>query len=365
MKCDQATEFVSALCDGETVPSAAAEHIGGCRECQDRLRDYIGLGVELRRVASLDTVAPAQAPEWKREPQTIARYWQKGWETMKIPRFAFGLLVAVIVVLGSSLALFKVGARPEGNVALLTMDFGAGEEPIKCVLAIGDKRADACGGIGQVKTTNVGYRIDLIGHDGHRLQLAIRSEAHPLEDRFSTADLDDAPQQQVWFEPGETTRVEIAPGITLSLTGQWTDHVPSFAAQTESHDLDPGPDELRMVGPLLLQGKTVAGDMSGMIGTADKPNMAVDIYMPAAGRFLVSLTPVQGAVSGKVLLNRISFSVDGNDYVFVTGAPVTRGDQVWVLRDANFKPQNGGEQGYLACIDLVHEGFIAEKAKTR
>jgi len=77
MKCDQAAEFVSALCDGETILPAPAEHIGSCVECQQRLREYLEMGVELRRLASLDVSMPSAAPEWKREPRTIARYWRK------------------------------------------------------------------------------------------------------------------------------------------------------------------------------------------------------------------------------------------------------------------------------------------------
>lgn len=364
MMCDQIAEFVSALCDGETAPPAAAEHIGSCSECQKRLREYIEMGVELRRVASLNMAAPVPPPGWKREPRTFTSYWQKGWETMKIPRFAFALLVAAIIVLGSSLAMVKVGARSEGNVALLTLDFGSGQ-PSGCVLAINDKRADSCAGIRPVEKAMVGYQIDLAGHDGNRLELAIRFKTHAPGARFSVpTDLEDAPQQQVWFEPGEATRIEIAPGITMSLTGQWTDHVPSFAAQGDSHDLDPGPDELRMVGPLLLQGKTVAGDMSGGIASVDKPNMAVVVYMPGPGRFLVSLTAAPGAVSGKVEMNRISFSMDGKDYVFVTGAPVTRGANVWVLRDANFKPEDDLKNGYIGSLNLVRAGFLKQDKNT-
>jgi len=361
MNCDHAAEFVSALCDGETIPSAAAEHIGSCGECQKRLREYIEMGVELRRLASIDVVVSGPAPEWKREPRTVANYWRKGWETMRIPRFAFALLVGAILVLGSSLAIIKVRARSEGSVALLAIDFGSGK-PSGCLLAIDDKKADSCGGIHPAGTTQVGYRIDLQGHDGNRLQLAIRAKTHtptntPV-DRFTTGDLEDAPQQQVWFEPGETTQIEITPGITMSLTGQWTDHIPSFAAQGDSHDLDPGPNELRMLGPLLLQGKTVAGDMSGSIAWVDKPDRAVDVYMPTAGRFLVSLMAAKGAVSAKVHMNRISFTLDGKDYVFVTGAPVSRGERVWVLRDANFKPDDQLKGGYIGTVDLVRAGFF-------
>jgi hypothetical protein len=53
MNCGEAAEFVSTFCDGETIPRAAAEHIGECKACHAQLREYAEIGAELRRVASL------------------------------------------------------------------------------------------------------------------------------------------------------------------------------------------------------------------------------------------------------------------------------------------------------------------------
>ncbi len=55
MKCEEAAEFVSALCDGEKIPRAAAEHVGECDVCATRLTEYAEMGAELRRVASLES----------------------------------------------------------------------------------------------------------------------------------------------------------------------------------------------------------------------------------------------------------------------------------------------------------------------
>jgi predicted anti-sigma-YlaC factor YlaD len=52
MRCEDAEEFVSALCDGERIPREAAEHIGECEKCRTWLQDYAMLGAELRRTAS-------------------------------------------------------------------------------------------------------------------------------------------------------------------------------------------------------------------------------------------------------------------------------------------------------------------------
>ena len=55
MRCEEAAEFVSALCDSERIPREAAEHIGECEKCRAWLQDYAMLGAELRRTASLDS----------------------------------------------------------------------------------------------------------------------------------------------------------------------------------------------------------------------------------------------------------------------------------------------------------------------
>ena len=54
MNCNEAAEFVSALCDGERIPAGAAAYVGDCEGCQARLREYIALGAEMRRAASME-----------------------------------------------------------------------------------------------------------------------------------------------------------------------------------------------------------------------------------------------------------------------------------------------------------------------
>src|SRR4051812_38551848 len=115
MNCIEAAEFVSALCDGEMVPPEAAAHIGGCELCQERLREYSAMGVEMRRVASLETIPQLEQPAWHGSGSRLARFWQKGWESMRIPKFAFALLVIAVFALASSLVVNKVGAHSEGS----------------------------------------------------------------------------------------------------------------------------------------------------------------------------------------------------------------------------------------------------------
>src|ERR1700681_90150 len=119
MICDEAAEFVSALCDGEMISREASEHIGACAPCRALLSEYMEMGAELRCAASFgieDSVSPRV---WTKPHGIFAIWWQKGWGDMKIPRLAFAVLIGVIVVLVSTLAVVKVGAHSDGTVVVL------------------------------------------------------------------------------------------------------------------------------------------------------------------------------------------------------------------------------------------------------
>ena len=79
MICDEAAEFVSALCDGEMISREASEHIGACAPCRALLSEYMEMGAELRCAASLgieDSVSPRV---WTKPHGIFAIWWQKGW----------------------------------------------------------------------------------------------------------------------------------------------------------------------------------------------------------------------------------------------------------------------------------------------
>ena len=144
MTCEEAAEFVSALCDHETIPQAAAGHIGACASCQSRLREYIEMGVELRRVASLESLEEARPRAWEKRQANLSIWWQKGWETMRIPRIAFALLIMGIVGLTSGLTL--VGVRAHAHEAAMMLNVAL--EPdhvIPCGLSFEDKKYSDCG----------------------------------------------------------------------------------------------------------------------------------------------------------------------------------------------------------------------------
>ncbi len=169
MICTEAAEFVSALCDGEIIPPVAAEHIGTCPGCQAQLRDYLAMGVELRRTASLEQSAsiPAHTPDhiWTRPQNPLKAFLQKGWGTMRIPRLAFAAMIAGIVALASTLAVVKVGANSNGTVVLLTTS-GPSGRLMDCPLSTLDKNQASCTIYGKAGSVLLGYKVKLISRGG-------------------------------------------------------------------------------------------------------------------------------------------------------------------------------------------------------
>ncbi len=352
MKCDEAAEYVSALCDGAIVPHGAAEHINACEGCRVQLKEYMELGAELRRVASLEiseTLVPQFRPE-RRSVTTIL--WQKARKTMRIPQLALASLLASVVILGTGWTLQNVRASSLGAV-LLVQFTGPGASSF-CALSAVDKKLDSCAGEIKVKSGWLLWGVEVLAKDGDRAIMGVRARVEDPEASINTSQVGDLPQQQYVLTPGEPLNVNVDGFGTMSFTGQWIDHIPAISAGLvgQNHDLDPGPDELRFFSPLLLHGEQVVGDLEGASTSLDQPGTAIDIYLTGAGRFDLSLSPMPGAVEGKVQFNRINFTINGQSYVFVTGAPISRGRSVWVIQNPNPPDWDSRGDSYLGTTEI-------------
>jgi hypothetical protein len=357
MVCDSAAEYVSALCDGETIPVAAAEHISTCQACQSRLNEYLAFAIDLRLTASRELCAAIAPHVWTKPQNRIAAVWQKGWGTMRIPRLAFAVLIAGVLALASGLAVVKVRARDEGTVVLLTVSTGSGQ-PRECALSTVDKQRGTCASIGKVADLNsiLGYKISVLARNDSRVQLGIRTRTWPFvhgSGSYSLADIDRQPQRQFWFEPGDTLKVDVPGLVPLTIKGNWLDHMPSLVG---THTIDPGPEELRIISPLLLQGKDVIGDMEGGAATENKLDRAVWISFPKQGSYFISLVQLKGGIQADVRLNRITFEDNGRRCVLLTGTPITRANHVWVLHQSDRDPGKIGltpGRGIVGSLPLV------------
>jgi hypothetical protein len=342
MKCEEAAEFVSALCDGERIPRDAAEHVGACKVCAARLTEYAEMGAELRRVASLESAEPSPLT-WAGQKRAKSNWWQKGWETMRIPRIAFALLLVAVVVLGSGLAILKVRAQTVGQVLMLTVKPENGQSML-CPLSQ-DGRAPFCSSVLTLKSGLLVNGFRIISRDGDRIELGVRARltAFPVKVGqavdASTDAIRNLPESTYWFEPGEKLEIDVLGSGPLTVTGELTDHVPSIILNDQIGEMDPKPGELRVISSVLLRNKKVVMDYEGVIAsTIEAQHEVVYFYKQSEGLWVLSQAPLEGAVQAHVSRSRISFEMDGASYQFLMAAPVSRSETVWVLHLPDYKP---------------------------
>lgn len=334
MKCVEAAEYVSALCDGFTVPRSAAEHINACSTCREQLKGYLEMGAELRRAASLEMV---EAPELKAWPER--RKWPaipglESWKTIRLPRLALVSLLAAIVVLASGWVLTGARASTTGSVLLLQYALGD-KTPGFCALSAVDQKFVMCSDSEVATSGRFLWQLKLLSKDGDQATLGVRSRYIPQGE--APVSINELSQQQFMFTPGQTLRVDVDGLGTIDITGQWIDHIPAIPSGRVGVDqeLDPGPGEMRLFSPLLLRENLVIGDFNGGRTTNAGGGWALDIFLKGVGRFIIAPTPLPNAVQAAVDFNRISFTIDGKAYVLVNGAPIMRGRTAWVRYDPN------------------------------
>jgi hypothetical protein len=348
MICNDVAEYISALCDGKTIPPPAAQHIGTCPDCQARLSDYLAMGVELRRAASLGLAEAVASRAWTKSQNRVATWWQKGRRTIRIPRLAFAGLIAGILVLASALAVNRARAQNTGSVVVLTT-VGPNGPLASCALSTQDKSQNSCVWHGQVGPRFLAYKVYLVTRDGGRVRLWIGTMTYTPGADPASPESQVGSNKFVWFEPGEPLKFDVPQVGTLTLEGEWMDHMPMLGT------LEPIPNEIRLGMPLFLKDNVVVGDLSrniagGGIFSVDGLGLAFGFYISGEGRFLLSLLPMKGAVKASVVQGRISFEEGGHSWELLSGVPVCRADHIWVLHQPDFKSKAIGPYG--ACCSI-------------
>jgi len=211
MKCEEIQEYLSALCDGERIPPEAAEHIGVCEACQARMNEYLRIGVELRRLASVESTREMELGAWKHSPQETSGWWAKGWETIRIPRFAFVSLLVLVVALGSGLVLSRVRADTHGTVLLLTYKLPDGRIE-RCALSLVDEGKNLCA---TIPSPNSILLMKTLSQNGDRIELGVHAQYKSLDPQIPINILDELKniqEKRYWITPGQELRVDIPSG---------------------------------------------------------------------------------------------------------------------------------------------------------
>jgi hypothetical protein len=343
MKCEETAEFASRLCDGQVISRDIAEHIGTCEACRMRLNAYAAIGAELRRAASLEQPITLKTVAWEKG-QTFRRlWWQEGRRTMKMPRFAFASMLALILLLSGGLVLVRARAGADAGESVLVLTFKVLPQGITrdCVITTdGNSKTGQCGyGLG-LNDGTLGLMFRFVSRNDDRTQVGIKTTYKSTPNQFTFPDdLKNVPERMISIEPDHKEKIMV-PGVgEIELTGQYLDHVP-LIWQRPRETLEPGEDEFRVVAPVLIRGNEVACDLnengySISNGDADATLM---IYCPGQGRYLVSRVPFGGAVEATVTMGEISFKLDGRDYRLLSAMPMVRGNHVWVSHDSQYKP---------------------------
>jgi hypothetical protein len=276
---------------------------------------------------------------------------------MKIPKFAFALLILAVIALASSLTVIGVAAHSSGNLLVLNVELSGHDHPYTGVFDTTRRGPQPWTVIGRMNQRFAGFQFELLARSGDRVLLGFRSKAEPFSanghGRMAVAEVGSQPQSQSWFEPGQTLKIDMEGVGTLAVTGQWMDHTPVFYHNPAlmGETMDPNAEELRLVSPLLLRNKQEIGEMSDS-ATTTAPGDAIQVYIPSHGRYMLSLEPMKGAVEANVRLNRVTFELNGQENVFVAGAPVARAHTVWVLYEPDFKPPIANLPGFVSSGEL-------------
>jgi hypothetical protein len=338
MKCEYAAEFVSALSDGERIPREAAEHIGQCKVCSQRLNAYSAMATELRRIASSQEQTALNSGSWESMPRAGFTWWRKVGTTMKIPRLAFASMLALILVLSGGLVLVRARTGQGGSVLLLTykLDGATGE----CIVTTdGNPKTNRCSFASGVRGGGtVGASFRFASRDGERTQLGVSATYKRNSDTFRFIDdFKGIPETAIWIEPGEKQQIAIPGWGDFELAGEYLDYMPSLPLRPKE-TLDPKKNEFRIVSPVLVRGREVLFNLAGSNSTdSSDPEATLMIYYPGEGRYLISTVPFEDAVEGTVAPGQIKFSLDGEDYLLLTAMPTTRSEHVWVAHDPHYK----------------------------
>lgn len=341
MKCEEAGEFVSRLCDGQVISREAAEHVGACQECRQRLDEYLKLGAELRRLASLERPEIVTAGTWKTAGKAQRAWWKRGRTAMRIPRFAFMSMLVLILMLSGGLALVRVRAAQTVPTLMLHFTLVPAGKTGECWLTTDDNpRTDRCGFATDVPDGGmVGLMFRFVSRNGNRTQLGVKANYRPNSNRFNFIDdFTNVPETMISVDPVQQAKIDVPHLGEFQVTSAYVDHSFKGWGSTPDEPL-PSKNRFAVVDPVLIRANQVVCDLSANGYSIDDgdDDAALMIYCPGEGRYLISSVPFEGAVEGAAKMAQIRFTLDGEDYLFMSGMPILRSTQVWVSHDPDYK----------------------------
>lgn len=342
MECDTLGPSISALYDGEEVSPEAAQHIAGCVNCREALREYAQIGVELRLLEANQLKMPA-LPQVARRTRLFASVLT---QNMRVPRFVAAICALAIIALAGGWARTRAqnSARYFQYRFMFDSERGSGSVGgVAQVCAMGCAHLTVLSG-----TQHLAAVLNVQKVNGGRVYLTLRVkrfEAGPdvkqLEDEMS-----DVPAIPYVYEPGKVLPIPVEGGSQVNLEGVIADSpegVPGW------HDMPARPAENQIVvrqGILIRDGQVVAefpGSVSaaGSIGNSQAGFYA---YIPTQGLFAFSLGPLEKSTEGRADYGQIRFTESGARYMLLSGSQITGGSQprhIWILHLPSYRLSQG------------------------
>lgn len=377
MNCVEARECVSALFDGEPISREAAAHLSDCDECRVRFTEYTEISADLRRMASAASAPAIPEGQWRSAELAAGTNWARNWKgTMRIPRFAFALMLVAIFALTGGLALVK--ARPEGLGSIEASGEFLKPESVAPTWfqykMLGRDGEMIVGGIvptnprgnpsydresGMPYTDGAVYvHFRVLERIGEAEKIGVRSlwiprGAHnqtsgPVvvvdgnEDPFEK--LRNMPEREFFYVPGKDLEIPVEGYGNLAMRGHFESTLPDPLPM----GLYPVDGHFRIDPPVVLvREKEMLGKFDDGRGEVSLDKSYFAYGTQPTGWYLFSAKPIAGAVEGTLKMNQIEFKLDGKHYLLLTGDPIVLGSvKVWVkhydsIRDAD--PTSSGD----------------------
>lgn len=368
MNCDQAAAFISELFDGELIPREAALHLDGCPICRQRIYDYSLIAAELKRLAS--TIPDAAPPQmaWEARGQLPRRLWIFGMRSVSIPRFAFALMLAAIVVLSTGLVLVRA-RNGQPWWFRLNVRFPPRGAVISSVLSATNfqSKGSQLDFVQPLANSQLAWTVRLIDWTDGAQEIGIRAREVPLnlDQPAAIEQAHAAPEHVNWYSPGTPVQIEV-PGSAQHLTitaetlskSPWQHYNPAKKAPDVSEGfIGLNFPVLLRDGKLISGGSTRAGAVAGADGI-------VALYIPESGAFLFSRQRFDGSIPAAVDDNHLTFSVQGHSYLLLTSVPVIQFSaspegSVWVRHLPDFKFRTSDGKNVAAVFTLTRSQLAA------
>ena len=228
-------------------------------------------------------------------------------------------------------------SEPAGNVVAMRDALARLDADLRNVLWL----REAEGSTGPVTLKAIGARVVVRSIEDGNVQLEIAARNFGVGNTMP-AGIGKLQLQPITYVPGQT----VEGGGVLTLGGQVLDHLPKIAGGLP---LEPGPDQLFVRSPVLIEGDKVVADLQGANTAVEGDKVAI-LSSPGVGNFAFGLHEAPGAVEAQASWGYLRFWMNGKSYLLMTGAPLCGGEQprtVWVSFDPHPWPTTGLGSGAL------------------